>query len=205
MNLRILAVLLATLTMTCVTTAQSVYRRQAPRSLVSDLVARNIGDILTVIIDESSTVTNEDKVNRENMTTLAARLESYTLSESTFNENVLPQIDIRQERSFEGNSKQEKDSEVEATIAVIVIDVQPNGNLVVAGSRTVHVDDDTRILRISGIVRPLDIDSDTNRVTSAQVADARVSIDTEGANVRYVSRGPIGTLFDTLVWAVWPF
>ena len=205
MYLRTITMLLAILGLACVTTAQGAYKRRAPRSLVSDLIARNIGDILTVIIDENSTVTNEDKVERENTTTLAARLESYTLSESTFPENVLPQIDVRQERTFEGNAKQEKDSEVEASIAVIVIDVQPNGNLVVAGSRTVHVDDDTRILRISGIVRPLDIDSDTNRVTSAQVADARVSIDTEGANARYVSRGPIGTLFDTLVWAVWPF
>jgi flagellar L-ring protein precursor FlgH len=158
-----------------------------------------------VIISENSTVKNEDKVNRENMTTLAARIESYNFSESTFPENVLPELDIRQQRSFEGNAKQEKDSEVEASIAAIVIDVQPNGNLVVAGSRTVHVDDDTRILRISGIVRPLDIDATTNRVTSAQVADARISIDTEGANARYVTRGPVGTLFDTLVWAVWPF
>ncbi len=205
MNLRILTVLLATLTMASVIPAQSVQRSQTHRSLHGNLKARNIGDILTVVISENSKVKNEDKVNRENMTTLAARIESYSLSESTFPENVLPQIDVRQTRSFEGNAKQEKDSKLEASIAAIVIDVQPNGNLVVAGSRTVHVDDDTRILRISGIVRPLDIDAETNRVSSAQVADARISIDTEGANARYVSRGPVGTLFDTLVWAVWPF
>ena len=205
MNLRILPVLLTALTMVSVTPAQSVHRRQTPRVLHGNIKARNIGDILTVVISENSKVKNEDKVNRENMTTLAARLESYSLSESTFPENVLPQIDVRQTRSFEGNAKQEKDSKLEASIAAIVIDVQPNGNLVVAGSRTVHVDDDTRILRISGIVRPLDIDAETNRVSSAQVADARISIDTEGANARYVSRGPVGTLFDTLVWAVWPF
>ena len=58
---------------------------------------------------------------------------------------------------------------------------------------------------ITGPSRALDIDATTNRITSAQVADARISIDTEGANARYVSRGPVGTLFDTLVWAVWPF
>ena len=204
MYLRSMSLLVA-LGMAATAEAQGAYRSQSPRSLISDLIASNVGDILTIIISESSRVKNEDKVNRENTTTLAARLEAYTLSRDTFHENILPQLDVRQRRTFEGNAKQEKDSDVEASIAVIVIDVQPNGNLVVAGSRTVHVDDDTRILRISGIVRPLDINSATNRVTSAQVADARISIDTEGANARYVSRGPIGTLFDTLVWAVWPF
>ena len=205
MYLRNIVVLLAALGMAAAAEAQNSYRRPAPRSLVSDLIASDVGDILTVVISEISSVKNEDKVDRENSTTLQARLEAYTLSQDTFHENILPKLEVRQERSFEGNSKQEKDSKVKASIAVIVIDVQPNGNLVVAGSRTVHVDDDTRILRISGIVRPLDINSDTNRVSSAQVADARISIDSEGANARYVSRGPIGTLFDTLVWAVWPF
>jgi flagellar L-ring protein precursor FlgH len=205
MYLRTLAVLVTALGLATAAEAQSYYRRAAPRSLVTDLIASDVGDILTVVINETSTVKNEDKVDRENTTTLQARLEAYTLSKDTFHENVLPKIDIRQSRSFEGNAKQEKDSEVKASIAVIVIDVQPNGNLVVAGSRTVHVDDDTRILRVSGIVRPLDIDSATNRVSSAQVADARISIETEGANIRYVTRGPVGTLFDTMIWAVWPF
>jgi flagellar L-ring protein precursor FlgH len=75
---------------------------------------------------------------------------------------------------------------------------------VVAGARSVAVNDETRTLRISGLVRQLDI-TPANTVGSAQVADARISITGEGGNTRQVTRGPVGQLFDTLIWAAWPF
>jgi flagellar basal body L-ring protein FlgH len=53
-------------------------------------------------------------------------------------------------------------------------------------------------------VRQLDI-TPANTVGSAQVADARISITGEGGNTRQVTRGPVGQLFDTLIWAAWPF
>ena len=103
-----------------------------------------------------------------------------------------------------GEAKQNSASTVKASIAVVVIDVQPNGNLVVAGARSVTVRDETRTLRISGLVRQLDI-TPLNTVGSAQVADARIAITGEGASTRQVTKGPVGQLFDTLIWAAWPF
>ncbi|MBL8753786.1 MAG: flagellar basal body L-ring protein FlgH [Planctomycetes bacterium] len=179
-------------------------RTGANIGVVADLRARNIGDILTITIQESHSVKNEDKVERRNDTSLSARLEAYSLSDKTFQSNTLPKIDIRKETDFNGEAKQNSGSEVRASIAVVVVDVQPNGNLVVAGTRSVTVNDETRTLRISGLVRPLDV-STNNSVGSAQVADARISITGEGGNTRQVTRGPVGQLFDTLVWAAWPF
>jgi flagellar L-ring protein precursor FlgH len=185
--------------------AQNPYvRAGANISVVADLRARNVGDILTVTIQEQHSVKNDDKVERHNDTTLAARLEAYSLSDKTFKSSALPRIDIRQERDFNGEAKQNVDSDVRASIAVIVVDVQPNGNLVVAGARSVAVNDETRTLRISGLVRPLDV-TPNNTIASSQVADARISIQGDGASTRNVTRGPIGELFDTLIWAVWPF
>ncbi len=117
---------------------------------------------------------------------------------------MLPKIDIRKEQDFQGEAKQNSGSEVRASIACVVIDVQPNGNLVIAGTRSVTVNDETRTLRISGLVRSLDV-SPNNTVSSAQVADARIAITGEGANTRQVTRGPVGQLFDTLLWVAWPF
>lgn len=185
--------------------AQNLYKETLhPRSLIADHVAVNLGDILTILIQENHKVLNEDKVDRTNESSTRADVEEYTLSERTFKTNILPTIDVRQRRQMRGEAKQEKDSKVEARIAVIVVDVQPNGNLVVAGNRTVEVDDETKTLRISGIVRPLDIASN-NSIASSQVADARVSITGEGANTRMTTRGPIATMFQTLIWAAWPF
>jgi flagellar L-ring protein FlgH len=185
--------------------AQNPYLRNGVAiSAIADLRARNVGDILTVLIQEQHSVKNEDKVERRNDTSLAARLESYSLSDKTFQSNTLPRIEIRKESDFNGEAKQNSGSDVRASIAVVVVDVQPNGNLVVAGSRSVTVNDETRTLRISGLVRPLDVTTN-NTIGSAQVADARISIAGDGANTRQVTRGPVGQLFDTLMWAAWPF
>jgi flagellar L-ring protein precursor FlgH len=173
-------------------------------SAVADLKARNVGDILTVSVQEQTTVKNEDKVERRNDTSLAARLESFSLSDSVFKENVLPKFDVRKESDFQGESKQNSGSDVRASIACVVVDVQPNGNLVIAGTRSVQVNDETRTLRISGVVRSLDV-TPNNTVSSQQVADARIAITGDGASTRQVTRGPVGQLFDTLVWAAWPF
>jgi flagellar L-ring protein precursor FlgH len=172
--------------------------------VVADLRARNVGDILTVTIQEQHSVKNEDRVERRNDTSLAARLESFSLSDKAFNLNNLPRIDVRKETDFNGEAKQNSGSEVRASIAVVVVDVQPNGNLVIAGARSVTVNDESRTLKISGLVRQLDI-TPSNAIGSAQVADARISIAGEGASTRQVTRGPVGQVFDTLMWAAWPF
>jgi flagellar L-ring protein precursor FlgH len=184
--------------------AQNPYvRAGAQIGVVADLRARNVGDILTITIQEQHSVKNQEQVQRRNDSSLAARLEAYSLSEDTF-KATLPRIDVRKESDFQGESRQNSGSEVRASIAVVVVDVQPNGNLVVAGTRSVTVNDETRTLRISGLVRALDV-SPMNTVGSAMVADARISILGEGGGVRQVTRGPVGAMFDTLIWACWPF
>jgi flagellar L-ring protein precursor FlgH len=203
--MRTILVVLFTVTAALPLAAQNPYLRTgATISAIADLKARNVGDILTVSVQEQTSVKNEDKVERRNDTSLAARLEAFTLSDKVFKENVLPKFDVRKESDFQGESKQNSGSDVRASIAVVVVDVQPNGNLVVAGTRSVQVNDETRTLRISGVVRSLDV-SPNNTVSSQQVADARIAITGEGASTRQVTRGPVGQLFDTLVWAAWPF
>ncbi|MCA8952361.1 MAG: flagellar basal body L-ring protein FlgH [Planctomycetes bacterium] len=185
--------------------AQNPYVRPgASISIIADPRARTVGDILTVVIQEQTSVKNEEKVERRNDTTLAARLESYSLSDKTFTNTVLPRLDIRKESDFNGEAKQNSGSDVRASIAVVVVDVQPNGNLVIAGTRQVTVNDETRTLKISGVVRALDV-TPNNTVGSAQVAEARIAITGEGGNTRQVTRGPVGQMFDTLLWVVWPF
>ncbi|HLU39208.1 MAG TPA: flagellar basal body L-ring protein FlgH [Planctomycetota bacterium] len=185
--------------------AQNLYRRAAaPRSPIADHRAMAVGDILTILVSESHKVANNDKTERKTDTSLAARLEAYTLSSDTFKTNVLPKFDARSEREMTGESKQQRDSVVQARFAVLVIDVLPNGNLVVAGARQVQVDDEIKTLRISGVVRPLDV-SQQNTVASQDVADARISVQGEGASTRTTTKGPVGTLFETMFWALWPF
>lgn len=185
--------------------AQNPYVRSgAHTAAIADLRARAVGDLLTIVIQETHSVKNEDKTERKSDSSLAARLETFTLSDKAFPANVLPNASVTKEQDFNGESKQNSGSEVRASIAVMVVDVQPNGNLVVAGQRTVTVNDETKTLRVSGIVRSIDVTTQ-NTVTSAQVADARIAINGDGASTRQVTKGPVGQLFDTLIWAAWPF
>lgn len=173
---------------------------------VSDPRARNVGDILTVVVQEQQSVKNEDNVERHNDTSLAARLKAFSLSDRTSQSNTLPRIDLRKEQGSNGEAKQNSSADVRASLTVIVVDVQPNGNLVVAGARSVTVNDEQRTLRVSGVVRPLDINiTSSNSVGSDQVADARISIQSAGANTRQVTRGSVAQCFDTMIWAAWPF
>lgn len=185
--------------------AQNLFKQRKTRvNLTADNVARDVGDILSIVIQERSKVKNEDKTERDSTTSLRAQIEAFSLSDKFFKTNVLPELDVRSARSFGGEAKQEKDSNFEARMAVMIVDVMPNGNLVIAGSRMLEVDDEVKTMRISGVVRPLDIASD-NAISSAMVAEARVSMTGEGGNTRMNTRGPVGTLFDTLIWAAWPF
>ncbi len=185
--------------------AQNPYvRAGAKLSAAADLRARAIGDVLTITVQEQHSVRNEDRTERKNDTSLAARLEAFTLSQDAFNQTALPAISVKKEQDFTGESRQNSGSDVRASVAVMVVDVQPNGNLVVAGQRIVTVNDEQKTLRISGIVRALDV-TNNNTVSSQQVADARIAITGEGGSTRAVTKGPVGQLFDTLIWAAWPF
>lgn len=201
----LLPVLLSAALLPAALPAQNLFKhRKSPISLIADHRAAAVGDILTVVVKEAHRVKNEDKVERTLDSMLRLKLEAYNLSDKTFKSNVLPEFDVRRNQEFDGEAKQEKDANLEARIAVVVIDVHPNGNLVVAGTRIVAIDDEEKTLRISGIVRTLDVTKD-NTVASSQIADARVALTGEGANTRTVTHGPVATLFDTLLWAVWPF
>ncbi len=185
--------------------SQNLFKQRRNKgSLIADTTAGQVGDILSVLVSETSNAKNEDKVARSNSTTLAAQLESFNLADKTFKTNTLPEIDIRQSRSFDGEGKQEVKSSLTSRIAVMVIDVLPNGNMVISGSREVTVNDEKKTLKISGIIRRLDITS-TNTVQSSMVADARISITSEGGNARMVTRGPVSAFVDTLIWFAWPF
>ena len=84
---------------------------------------------------------------------------------------------------------------VEATVSCTVIDVLPNGNLVIQGQRMVDVNNDSEIIQISGIIRPADINS-KNTVNSHQVAQFNVSLTGKGVVNSKQTPGFMSTFFN---------
>ncbi len=80
------------------------------------------------------------------------------------------------------------------------MDVLPNGNLVVAGTRDRRIAGDTQTIEVSGIVRPSDIAFD-NTIRSEQVANFRILTKNGGVSAPYTQPGWLGRIFDVL----WPW
>jgi len=174
------------------------------RDLYSDDVARKIGDVLTIKISENSKVDNKakrdlkkevDKSNTFNgelgITTpnhnLIPRMPGFTMAAESTNE-LKSKADFKDERKF-------LDS-----VTVVVVDILPNRNLVVMGTRHRNIAGDIHNIEISGIVRPSDITFD-NTVRSEQVADFRIVSRNTGIAAPYTRPGWLGRIFDI----IWPF
>ncbi len=179
--------------------AQSLWNPQHPQpSLFADATARNIGDILTVVISEQQRIKNQEKSTFDKESTLDAALQEFNLLPNAF--NPLPAIKGKSTREFEGDAKYDKTGSFETRIAVVVIDVLPNGNMLIEGRRRVIIDKETKTMRLTGLVRPFDI-SGSNTVLSSQVANASIAYEGDGPLTSATNRGWLSSLLDV----VWPF
>ncbi len=170
------------------------------QTVYCDDVARGIGDILTIIISEESTVNN--KAKRE--------LEKETERASTFDgelniDHVLPSIpgftmNAEAVNALTGKADYKDERSFADRVSVVVLDVLPNGNLVVTGTRDRNIAGDTQTIEVSGIVRPSDIAFD-NTVKSQQVANFHIVTKNGGISASYVQTGWVARIFDIL----WPW
>jgi flagellar L-ring protein precursor FlgH len=172
--------------------------------LYADDVARNIGDVLTIMISEDSKVDNKAKRDLKKETDKSTTFNG-ELGITTPNHNLLPRIPgitMSAESTNELKSKADFKDERKFVdrITVVVVDILPNRNLVVMGSRRRNIAGDIQNIEVSGIVRPSDI-MFNNTVKSEQVADFRIVTKNTGIAAPYTKPGWLGRIFDIL----WPF
>jgi flagellar L-ring protein FlgH len=170
------------------------------KALYADDVARNIGDVLTIMVTEDSKVDNKAKRDLQKETTrssdfngrlniddIVPSMPGFTMSAESANE-LKAKADYKDERSFEDR------------ITVVVVDILPNGNLVVIGTRDRNIAGDIQKIEVSGIVRPSDVGFD-NTVKSEQVANFQIVTKNAGIAAPYTKTGWLGRIFDV----IWPW
>jgi flagellar L-ring protein FlgH len=174
------------------------------KALYADDVARQIGDVLTIRITEDSKVDN--KANRDlKKETNRSNDFNGELGITTPNHNILPRMpgftmEAQSTNELKSKADYKDERKFVDRVTVVVIDVLPNCNLVVMGTRTRNIGGDTQIIEISGIVKPSDIAFD-NSVKSEQVADFNIVVRNGGVSAPYTKPGWLGNIFDIL----WPF
>ena len=175
---------------------------RGPQGLIADKTARRPGDLITVIISENQDLKNEETSQLNRQTSLDYGLDSFQLAPDLF--DPLPDVVAASNDVFNGTANYEKKGEFTARITAIVSDVLPNGNLVISGRREIRIDNETKLIEFSGIVRRYDVHAD-NTIQSELVAEARVSYAGKGVMTDATNRKGVGAwLHNALLW-LWPF
>ncbi|WP_417491316.1 flagellar basal body L-ring protein FlgH [Maricaulis sp.] len=159
------------------TQTNSLWSANSP-TFFGDPRAARIGDILTVNIDISDSAQLNNTTSRSRTAAEDSDLTEFFGIDLTgfFNDSIDPSslTSLGSSSSTSGTGTVNRGESISLTIAAIVTQVLPNGNLVLAGRQEVRVNNEVRELLISGIARPQDIGSD-NTISHTQIAEARIS------------------------------
>lgn len=143
-----------------------------------DLKARNIDDVVTIIVNEqaSAVSTGQTKTSRASTANSAITSIAGTLPAAGRLANL---ANTSTTTTLDGEGTTSRETTLTTTITARVSDVLPNGYLVIDGHRTVFVNSENQVVTIRGVVRPADL-STVNSVSSSSVAQMELKIDGRG-------------------------
>jgi flagellar L-ring protein FlgH len=159
-----------------VTTFRSTWEQNS-QSLYRTMRANRVGDVLTV------TISMDDKASFDNATDRSRNAESKSslvaaLTAAGFlgpvNGAVDGNYDVKANTSTQGKGTIDRAEKLRLSIAAVVTEVLPNGNLMITGSQEIRVNYEVRVLNIAGIVNPLDV-SGNNSIPYDKIAETRIS------------------------------
>lgn len=189
------------------TTPGAIYQAGRGSSLFEDVRARRVGDVITVVLQEStnaaqsaSTSTSKDSsVNLANPTLFGNPFSfgSSLLGDSRRN----LQTDIGGSRSFSGEGGSQQSNRLTGNITATVVEVLPNGYLRIRGEKLISINKGDEYIRLTGVVRPVDIQAD-NSVLSTMVANAEIAYGGNGVLADASEMGWLSRFFNSK-W--WPF
>lgn len=169
----------------------SLWVDNAPAAnLYYDHKAHAVGDVITIIISESSSAKRSGTA--KNSKSANANLDA-GVGLFTF----ISPVSGSTSDNFEADGSLTNSNKVTGRITVKVTEVQPNGQLVIQGTQTIRQNTDVQTITVTGIVRPEDVTAD-NTVLSSNVADAQLKIEGKGPLTGKQRQGVLTQLFNFL-------
>jgi len=142
-------------------------------NIFSDPRAAQIGDVVTINIAINDRATFGNATDRSQDSVINTQFDWKLGIDSTTRE-LKPQLTSESLSSTKGQGSIDRSEKIQLSVAAVVTDILPNGNLVVSGSQEVRVNFELRLLNVAGIIRPRDI-SRNNTIAYDKVAEARIS------------------------------
>ncbi len=160
-------------------------------NLVNDHKAAFVGDIITINVSDSTTATQK----------ASTTLKQEEKMESTAGTGVIGQFieafGIESSDEYKGNGSTSSSGSLTTTVTAEVVEVMPNGNLVIEAKKSQVVNNETQYVILSGTVRPEDITRD-NVVASTKIANLNINYRGKGATASRQKQGILNKLFDIL-------
>lgn len=165
--------------------ADSLWKDDSPSSMFADKNARKVGDIITILVQESATVSKDNSTKTAKSSGVDASIASFlygpTASGLLTKKGKYPALKFDAKQSFDGGGSINNSEKITARIAVKVIDVLPNRQMIVEGRRETSFSGEKQEAILRGTVRSEDVMAN-NTVFSYDVADA---------TIRYTGKGTI--------------
>lgn len=176
----------------------SIYQTSRNFSFYGDQVAINVGDILTVTLQENTSSSKQadtsydkdDDVTFNDATILGNLLSGKGLSLAT---------NASLGRSFDGKASSDQSNSLRGSISVTVSEVLPNGVLRIQGEKWLRLNQGDEYVRVTGLVRPQDIGTD-NTIPSSKIADARIAYGGTGEFENVNRQGWLSRFFNSEWW-----
>lgn len=192
MNRLLIALLLCSAAIAAKTQETGSLWNDSARSPFENRVARRAGDVLTVIISESSSAssTANTQSSKKDDATIGAGI-------GPILRNLIPSLGTSSDFKSQGQGQTSRTGNLSARLTVVIKDTLPNGNLVIEGTRYVQVNKETQKLIIVGVIRRDDINAD-NTIFSEFIANADIRYDGKGTVGDRQRKGLLVRLLDWL-------
>lgn len=179
----------------------SIYKVSSNRFFFEDIRARRVGDVINVILDESTNASKTASTSANKGTTIGLPSPTLFGGNLTVNGRDILSNDISASSDFAGSADSSQSNRLSGSIAVIVDEVLSNGNLRIRGQKRLNLNQGTEVVRVEGLIRSIDITPD-NTVKSNQIADANI---TYGGSGLLANANKAGWLTRVLTGPLWPF
>ncbi len=182
---------------------------QGDNPLFADHKAMHVNDLVTVVISErsSSSLSGSKDLSKDDASSLGGFTFNTTSSDEATKArvaklNALSQVSATGQTTsaFKGSGTATKDASFTTTISARIVKVLANGNYFISGKREILIDKQKQIIQVSGVIRLYDI-GQYNKISSAQISDAKILYKIEGDVDRATQQG-WGT---SIIQAIWPF
>ena len=171
------------------------------RPMFADKRGTSVGDILTIIVQENNSTSKDNNTKTSKTSGVDASISSFLYSPAASGlltkGGTMPALKFDSKNAFDGGGAIKNSENIIARIAVRVIDVLPNRNLVIEGSRDTAFSGEAQTIVLRGVVRPEDIAAN-NTIYSYNVADSTIRFVSKGTLTDSQKKGWVNKIWDKI-------